>query len=390
MAESDRDALLNKAKKYSSLKYTLAILDTTYLLALLLIFAGFGFSKILAEELRNLTANQYIIIPLYLFIISVVYYFLDLPLNFYSSYILEHKFCLSKQKIQDWLKDQIKAGIIYYIISIILIASFYYILKHFVYTWWWVVSIAWIFFSLILARLAPVLIIPLFFKYKKLSNDILRVRIMNLANKMRVKILDVFEIDLSKKTLKANAAFVGIGKTRRVLLADTLKDKYSDDEIEVILAHEFAHYKLKHLLKIILINSLATILAFYVIFKTSEYILSLFGLSSLSDIAALPVIIMYLVVFGIVTQPFQSYISRHLERNADKMALSVTGLKEPFVSMMEKLSNQNLADRNPHPIIKFFFFDHPPIDERINMANQYGRDVFESNRGTQFLSQSRM
>ena len=368
MAESDRDALLNKAKKYSSLKYTLAILDTTYLLALLLIFAGFGFSKILAEELRNLTANQYIIIPLYLFIISVVYYFLDLPLNFYSSYILEHKFCLSKQKIQDWLKDQIKAGIIYYIISIILIASFYYILKHFVYTWWWVVSIAWIFFSLILARLAPVLIIPLFFKYKKLSNDILRVRIMNLANKMRVKILDVFEIDLSKKTLKANAAFVGIGKTRRVLLADTLKDKYSDDEIEVILAHEFAHYKLKHLLKIILINSLATILAFYVIFKTSEYILSLFGLSSLSDIAALPVIIMYLVVFGIVTQPFQSYISRHLERNADKMALSVTGLKEPFVSMMEKLSNQNLADRNPHPIIKFFFFDHPPIDERINMA----------------------
>ena len=381
MAESDRDALLNKAKKYSSLKYTLAILDIAYILALLLIFTGFGISKILAQRLLNLTPNYYIIVPLYLLMISVFYYVFSFPLNFYSSYILEHKFCLSEQKIEDWLKDQIKAGTIYYIISIILIASFYYILKHFVYTWWWVISIAWIFFSLILARIAPVVIIPLFFKYKKLSNNNLRERIMNLANKMRVKILDVFEIDFSKKTLKANAAFVGIGNTRRVILADTLKDKYSDDEIEVILAHEFAHYKLKHLLKLILINSLATILAFYFIFKTSDHVLSLFGLSSLSDIAALPVVIMYLVVFGIVMQPFQNYISRHLEKNADKMALSVTGLKGAFASMMEKLSNQNLADRNPRPLIKFFFFDHPPVDERINMA-KHSRDVFEANRGT--------
>ena len=371
MAESDRDALLNKAKKYSCLKYTLAILDTAYLLALLLIFTGFGISKILAQRLLNLTANYYIIVPLYLLIISIFYYALNFPLNLYSSYILEHKFCLSKQKIQDWAKDQIKAGIIFYIISIILIASFYYILKHFKYNWWWVVSITWIFFSLILAKIVPVVIIPLFFKYKKLSNDILRVRIMNLANKMRLKILDVFEIDLSSKTLKANAAFLGIGNTKRVILGDTLKDKYSDDEIEVILGHEFAHYKLKHLLKLILINSLATILAFYFIFKTSDNVLSLFGLSTLSDISALPIIIMYLVLFGIVMQPFQNYISRRLEKNADKMALSATGLKGAFVSMMEKLSNQNLADRSPHPIIKFFFFDHPPVDERIRMAEAY-------------------
>jgi len=358
----------NKAKKYSSLKYTVAILDTIYLFLLLLVFTGLGFSKALEQQLLNLTGSYYVIVSLYLFIISFLYYALSFPLNFYSSYILEHKFCLSKQKISDWMKDQIKTVAIGYIISIILMASFYYILKHFQYSWWWVVSLAWIFFSLILARLTPVVIIPLFFKYKKLSDDALRIRIMRLADKMKVKILDVFEIDFSKKTLKANAAFVGAGKTRRVILADTLKDKYSEDEIEVILAHEFAHYKLKHLLKLILINSLATILAFYFIFKTSAYVLGLFGLSSLLDVAALPVIIMYLVLFGIIMQPFQNYVSRCLERNADNMALSVTGLKEAFVSMMEKLSAQNLADPDPHPVIKFFFFDHPPVSERINMA----------------------
>ncbi|MFH0790996.1 MAG: M48 family metallopeptidase, partial [Candidatus Omnitrophota bacterium] len=354
--------------KYSSLKYTLSILDTAYLLALLLIFTGFGLSKILAPRLLNLTTNYYIIVPLYLLIISLVYYLVSRPLNFYSSYILDHKFCLSKQKIKDWILDQIKAGIIYYIIALILIASFYYILKRYAYTWWWVISIVWIFFSLILARLTPIVIIPLFFKYKKISHDSLRERIMNLANKMKVKILDVFEIDFSKKTLKANAAFVGIGNTKRVILADTLKDKYSDDEIEVILAHEFAHYKLKHLQKLILINSFVMILTFYIMFKTNSSVLRFFGEYFLSDIAAFPVILIYFVIFGVIIQPFQNYLSRLFEINADKMALQITGSKPAFISMMEKLSCQNLSDRKPHPIIKIFFFDHPPVDERIALA----------------------
>jgi STE24 endopeptidase len=161
---------------------------------------------------------------------------------------------------------------------------------------------------------------------------------------------------------------VGWGKTRRVILADTLKDKYSFDEIEVILAHEFAHYRLRHLFKLILVNSLAIILNFYLIFKTSNYTLNLFGLSSLSDIAGLPLVLIYFVLLGIIIEPLKNFISRRLEKNADKLALKVTGLKEAFISMMEKLALQNLADKNPHPIIKFFFFDHPPVDERIAMA----------------------
>jgi len=368
MAGSDREDLITKARKYSSLKYTITILDTFYLLVLLVIFLAFGISKVLTGCLLNVVTNYYIVVPLYFLIIYLFYCLASFPFNFYSSYIMEHRFGLSNQKLLDWAKDQLKAGAIYYIISLILVASFYYITGNFMNSWWWIISVAWIFFSLILTRLAPVVIIPLFFKYKALSNDALRQRIINLAKKMKVKILDVFEIDFSRKTLKANAAFVGIGKTRRVILADTLKDKYSEDEIEVILAHEFAHYKLAHLLKLILVNSLATIAAFYLIFKTSGYVLKLFGLTSLLDIAALPVVIIYLIVFGIIMQPFQNYISRHLERSADKMALSVTGAKAAFISMMEKLSNQNLADRNPHPVIKFLFFDHPSVDERINLA----------------------
>jgi STE24 endopeptidase len=359
-----------KGKQYSAIKYRLTIIDIVYLVALLLIFLSAGLSKSLAQLVYKVTANSYSIIALYLFAVSFIYYVLDFPLNFYRSFVLEHKFSLTTQKISDWFLDQIKAGSISYIISVILFEVFYYILRYNPNTWWLIVSLFWVFFNFILAKLAPVIIIPLFFKYRKLSDEALKARIINLAEKMRVRILDVFEIDFSKKTLKANAAFVGWGATKRVILADTLRDKYSYDEIEIILAHEFAHYRLKHLIKLVLINSLITVLTFYLIFKSNGYLLNIFGLVSLSDIAALPLIFFYVAVFSIIMQPLGNYLSRRMERNADCLALRITGLKEAFVSMMEKLASQNLADRSPSKIIKIFFFDHPPIDERIALAKK--------------------
>lgn len=367
----ESEEFLKKVKNYSTIKYALSLIDTAYLCLILFLSLGLGFSKILAENIERLVPRHFFIIPLYILIACLIYYSLEFPLNLYRTFILEHKFCLSNQKIGNWILDQVKSGIIFYVILLILFEAFYYILKYNPKTWWVGVCLFWIFFSLILAKLTPAVIIPLFFKYKELSDEVLRQRVINLAQNIGLKLLDVFEIDLSRQTLKANAAFVGWGRGRRVLLADTLKDKYSYDEIEVILAHEFAHYKLKHLLKMILINAFTTIALFYLIFRSSDYTLNLFGLSSLSDIAAFPLILIYFVIFGIFLQPFTNFISRRLERNADRVALSVTGLKEAFISMMEKLAAQNLADRNPHPAIKFFFFGHPSIDERIAFAKSF-------------------
>lgn len=362
------DELTLKAKHYSHIKYRVAIADTLYFLLLLILFQGLGLSLFLANSITRATRYYYLSIAVYLLIILIAYYILDFPFNLYRSFILEHKFNLSQQKIKNWFKDQLKEICLSLIIFIILGEAFYYILNRFATGWWIVISIFWIFFSVILTKLTPAWIIPLFFKYKKLSDNMLRERILSLAQKMKIKILDVFEIDFSKKTLKANAAFVGIGKTKRVILADTLKDKYTYDEIEVILAHEFAHYRLRHLLKLLLVNSTGIILSFYLIFKTSNYFLRLLGMDSLKTIAAFPIILIYITIFGIITVPLQNYLSRQFEKNADRMALKFTGLKTGFISMMDKLAIQNLADRNPSRLIKIFFFDHPPIDERIAIA----------------------
>lgn len=360
----------DKAKRYSNIKYTLTIVGLAYSLILLSLFLGSGLSKELSLWLNNHTVS-YLVIPLYLASVSIAYYLLNFPLDFYQAYILEHKFSLSKQSLSDWLSDQLKALGLSFLVSLILVIAFYIILRYTATYWWLAISAFWIFFSIILAKVLPVLVIPLFFKYKKLSDELLRERIMKLAEKMNVKLLDCFEIDFSKKTLKANAAFVGIGNTRRVILADTLKDKYNYDEIEVILAHEFAHCRLKHLLKLIVINSLSILVVFYLIARTSIYALNFFGLASLSDIASLPLIFIYFILLSVIAQPLEAFVSRSFERSADSLALETTGLKDAFISTMNKLSEQNLSDRSPNPIIKFFFFDHPPIDERINSAKDY-------------------
>jgi len=371
MSESASSNSALQAKDYSRAKYILALVDIACFIGLTILFLWLKIPDFLVRYTALLVGIKYLVFPAYLLLLFLLYYVLTFPVSFYQSFILEHKYNLTNQKLGAWFLDQLKSGVLSYILGFVVFGAFYSILNKFPLFWWVIVSWFWLLFSFILAKLVPVLVIPLFFKYKPVSDTNLKERIFNLAHKMGIQILDVFEIDLSKKTLKANAAFVGMGSTKRVLLADTLKDKYSVSEIEVILAHEFSHYKSGHLIKSGLINSFFTLLTFYIIFKTNVFTLQIFGLSSLSDLAALPLVILYMAVFGIITQPLGNFISCVFERQADMGSLIATENKEAFISLMNKLSEQNLSDRHPHPLIKFFFFDHPPADERIAMARSF-------------------
>lgn len=371
MSESAFSSSASQAKDYSHTKYFLALVDIVCFIGLTILFLWFKVPETLVRFLTLSVGLKYLIFPAYLLLLFLLYYVLTFPVSFYQSFIIEHKYNLTTQKLGAWFLDQLKSGGLSYILGLVVFGAFYSILDKFPLYWWLTVSWFWLLFSFILAKLVPVIIIPLFFKYKPVSDANLKERILALADKMGITLLDVFEIDLSKKTLKANAAFVGMGSTKRVLLADTLKDKYTDSEIEVILAHEFSHYKSAHLIKSGLINSFFTLLTFYFIFKTNVFTLEFFGLASLSELAALPLVILYMAVFGIIMQPLGNFISCIFERQADMGSLVVTQNKEAFISLMNKFSEQNLSDRNPHPIIKLFFFDHPPADERIKMAQAF-------------------
>jgi STE24 endopeptidase len=368
MSVCPRDGIPKRAKQYSNLKYSLALFDTLYLLILLFLFQFLGLSTGFSEALSKAGIPGYLLLPVYLALGMAGCSVLNFPVHFYSSFILEHRFCLSTQKIKDWFFDEFKGQLVSYFLALICFGVFYEVLRQYPRSWWFIISLCWIFFSLVLARVTPVLLIPLFFKCTRISDEGLKQRVIQLAGTMKVKVLDVFEVNFSSKTVKANAALVGLGSTKRVMLADTLMNKYSQDEIMVILAHELAHYRLRHLLKLIAMSSCATVVSFYLIFKTSAQVLSFFNMFSLGDIAALPVIIIYFILTGIILAPLQNLFSRRLEVQADLMAIRATGLKSAFVSTMEKLASQNLADRSVHPLIKAYFFDHPPVDERIALA----------------------
>ena len=362
--------MARQAKSYFRQKYALCAIDTLYTLVLLFVFLGSGMAVGLENLIRKVFLAHFIL-PVYLLVIFLLYFACTFPLNFYRSFILEHKFCLSKQTLGDWWLDQLKSGVIAYVIMFLVIAALLQMVSALAGFWWIGISVFWVFFSFILARLAPVVIMPLFFKYTILADQTLKARIIGLAKKMQIGLLDVFQIDLSKKSLKANAALTGMGKTRRVILADTLKDKYNYDEIEVILAHEFAHYKLKHILKLLISNCIFTFLLFFIIFKSSGFALAVFNLNTLNQPAAIPLFFVYFILFSMIIQPLEALFSRRYERSADKLALETTRAPEAFISMMDKLAEQNLADRAPHPLIKFFFFDHPPVNERIQMARSF-------------------
>ncbi len=355
------------SKSYNSLKYTLSILDGVYVFIWLLAGMFLGLPRITAGWLRTWT-SPWAALPLFLLILSLAYLIISLPLTFYRSYIIEHRFSLTKQTLPEWFKDYFKSAGISYLLFLVLFTVFYIVVRQSPQAWWLYVSAAWLVLSIFFARLFPILVIPLFFKCKPLADKVLHERITNLAARMKVRIADVFEIDFSKKTLKANAAFVGWGKTRRVLLADTLLNSFTLDEIEVVLAHEFAHYSLRHIFKLLIMISVSTLATFYFMFRTSGAAVEFFGMASLLDLGALPVVLMYFMVIGAILGPWEHFISRCFERSADALALKVTGLRDAFISTMDKLADKNLADRRPHPLIKFFFFDHPPIDERIEMA----------------------
>ncbi|MFH1406804.1 MAG: M48 family metallopeptidase [Candidatus Omnitrophota bacterium] len=370
-------------KQYSRIKHALAFagIAVPVLFLTAVLFSG------LSLELRNFAAgisdNFYLNIVLYLLILGAAYYILTFPLGFYSGFILEHKFNLSSQKFNAWLWDEIKEILVSLTIFLPLSLGMYFLLRNFSGTWWIIAGVFWIFFSIILSKIAPVVLLPIFFKQKPLEDEELKQRLLKLAERAGTNIKGVFELDLSRKTKKANAALTGIGNTRRILLGDALLKDYTKDEIELVMAHELGHQKLLHIWKLLGVSVIVTFLGLYiasVVIKSGANVLSaggafanLYGggFNGISDIAAFPVIALAISLFGIAAMPIENGYSRHLERNADMFALKITGMPEAFISAMSKLSKQNLSDPEPSKFIEIMLYNHPPIAKRIKMAQGF-------------------
>lgn len=332
-------------------------------------FSGLSVSlKIFASQFSS---HAVVLNSIYILIFSLGIYVFHFPLNVFTGFFWEHKFKLSTQTFSNWLTDNIKKLIIGLVIALLLIEVIYIFLENFPYHWWIGAGLFWIFISFILAKLTPNFIIPLFFKYEPIDNEDLRERVFQLFKTCEVSLKDVYVINLSSKTKKANAFLCGFGKNRRVVLSDTLLTNFSVLEIEVVVAHELGHYKHKDILKLLSVNAVIIFLGFYLIHLFFQFALINFQLTGIDDISFLPMGILIFMLFGLVTTPILNWYSRVIERAADRFSLEKTKQPKDFISMISKLGEMNLAEFAPSKFTEVFFYDHPSISKRIKFAEMF-------------------
>jgi|WetSurMetagenome_2_1015567.scaffolds.fasta_scaffold69302_1 STE24 endopeptidase len=361
------------AKKYSKTNQILSVVETVLFFSILLILFLTGLSKNVENISYKITSNHYLALLIFLAIIGAAETIINFPLDFYSGYILEHKYDLSNQNISRYFFEKIKSFAVGLVIGIPVILIFYYILRNYETNWWFVVGLFMFFFSVIMGRIAPVLIFPLFYKFKPIENEIIRNRILDLCTRTDVQIKGIFVFNMSKNTKKANAAFTGLGKSKRIILGDTLIEKFNEDEIESVFAHEVGHYKKKHTYKIMFLSTVITFAGLYITSVLYNLSLPGFGFNHVYDISALPLLTLFLSIYGLIITPISNIFSRKYEWEADTYALDNTGNNKAFISAMEKLAEQNLADKVPNKIIEFLFHSHPSLQKRIEFARKYNK-----------------
>ena len=370
MSENSKKLSTVLSKRYSLQKRLLTI--SSLIVALLyLLFMGLFGSNILKNLISFVTVNEYLLIALYVFIFIIIIDVLTIPLSFYGGFILEHMFGLSNQKISGWIKDELKKFLLSLPLVIIMVEIMYIFLRNFPNTWWIYVTVIWIFFSVIMAKLAPVLIFPLFYKCVPLDNKEVKESLEALTEGTGISIQGVYSINLSKNTKKANAALAGMGSTRRVLLGDTLLDSYSPAEIKSVFAHELGHQVYHHIWKMLAIGTISGSLGFAFCHLVLSNITVILGYQNIYDIAAFPAVCMSLAVSGFMLLPIQNAISRRFERTCDRYAIEKTDDPAAFISTMEKLAEQNLSDLTPNRLIELLFYSHPAISKRIEMAKKH-------------------
>jgi STE24 endopeptidase len=237
--------------------------------------------------------------------------------------------------------------------------------------WWLIVWAIYNVLAIFFAQIAPVVLFPLFYKFYPLTNEELKQRLIKLSENAGTRVRGVYEWKLSEKSKKANAALAGLGATRRIILADTLIQNYSPDEIEAVLAHELGHHVHKHILKSIALQVGISFIGFWVVAQGLSYAVEHEVFPRISDFASLPLLVLMTTVMSFVLMPVMNAYSRQKEREADQYCFKSIPKLAPFVSSMNKLAEQNLSERTPSRLVEVWFHSHPPVAKRIAAAEAW-------------------
>jgi len=341
-------------------------------LALLIVLLLTGWTDWLRDVALHAGFQSYAFaVFLYVLMLVAISKAVGVGLDYYG-FRLEHRFQLSNQRLRAWIWDEAKGLLLTAVLAAVLVELLYLVIRQFPEQWWLLAWIGFLAVAVLMAQLAPVLLFPIFYKFEPLQDEDLKLRLVRLSERAGTRIRGVYKWHLSEKSKKANAALTGLGATRRIILADTLLENYSPDEIEAVLAHELGHHVHKHILKSIGVQAVVTFIGFWAANWTLHYAINRWHMfETLSDFANLPLLVLTFTVLSFVLMPALNGLSRFHEHQADRYALANIAGVGPFISSMNKLADQNLAERTPSRWVEWWFHSHPAIARRVAAAEAW-------------------
>jgi len=363
-----------EARRYNRIKRWLGIADFLVGLALLCVLLATGWNGTLRDYALGAAYRNYsFALFLYILMLMLLGKLLGLGLDFYG-FRLEHRFNLSNQKLRSWIWDEAKGFLLGLVLGSIALELLYFIIRQSQQYWWLVAWAVFLGLFVLVAQLAPVILFPIFYKFEPLQDEELKSRLVALGERAGTRVRGVYKWNLSEKSKKANAALTGLGNTRRIILADTLLDQYSPDEIEAVLAHELGHHAHKHILKSIGVQAGITFVGFWAANWVLHYAVErTHTFESFSDFANLPLLILISTVLSFLLLPAMNGYSRYNERQADRYAFRSIPSVAPFISSMNKLAEQNLSERTPSRFVEWYFHSHPAVSKRVAAAESWAK-----------------
>ncbi len=361
------ESVLKKTIGYETEKTRFSFISSIFSNIITIIFIFGGLLNIYNSWIASL--NLSFIVSGWLFFLLLAYgsEFLSIPFSLYHTFKIENKYGFNAMTSRLWVSDFIKTLLISTVmLSLVTFAGFWLIQWSPHYWWFWVWGFLFI-FSIFILYISPYIIEPLFNKFTPIEDESLKERILKLTNKAGIHASRILRIDASKRSKHTNAYFTGIGKTKRIVLYDTLLASMSQTEILSVLAHEIGHWKKKHMLKMIIAFEVFSFIALYLSFKIiqSDFLVTLFHVSSNTLYAKFIILAFLTDILSLLFTPCVSYFMRRHERLADRASYELTKDPESMASALIKLSKENLTNLYPHPLYVTLYYSHPPILERI-------------------------
>ena len=362
----------DKATRYHRLRRRASLLGTALAAVWLVLLMATGWSAALRVLATTMAGSSFFLtVVYYVVLVALLSEAVQWPLAFYQGVILERRYELSTQATARWWLDHAKAGGVALVFAVAGALIVWSLLRWSPEYWWLAAALCFACVLVLLAQLAPVLLLPLFYTFKPLDRPALAERLVALADRAGARVIGVVEWQLSDRTRKANAALTGIGRTRRILLSDTLLAEHSDDEIEVVLAHELAHHVHHDLWTAIALEAVLILLGFNLADRVLGAAVGYFGLAAKDDVAGLPLLVMACGAVSLALLPLANAVSRAHERRADRYALELTRNAGAFASAMKRLAAQNLAEERPSRLVEILRCSHPAVAARIEAARAW-------------------